>query len=209
MSGQVRGNIAVLMLPDDGRLHVQLSRYFYASTLARLRREVEGNRSGIIVFEVAAPINAPVIHVAMDRRSGYVLGFRTTQARHWWAFKEENKPLPTLPGLPSQSVGLNGNYSQLGLPPAINMRPEKLLAGLAGLTGGPDPEFCRGIVLLLFLVAEAMRFESLLFECQRYFAAGTPDGYTIHPAVHAATVKNWEDSLPGDPNVLLRHLGDG
>jgi hypothetical protein len=209
MSGHVSGNIAVLMLPDDGRLDVQLSRYFYASTLARLRNEVERNRSGIMVFEVAAPINAPVIHVAMDRRSGYVLGFRTTQARHWWAFKEDNKPLPTLPGLPSKSIGLNGNYSQLGLPPSINMRPEALLSRLAGFTGGADPEFCRGIVLLVFLVAEAMRFESLLFECQRYFGAGTTDAYTIHPAAHAETVKNWENSLPGDRNVLLRHLGGG
>jgi Ribosome inactivating protein len=206
MSGQVSGNIALLMLPDDGRLHIQLSRYFYASTLAKLRRAVEANRSGVIVFELAAPINAPVIHVAMDRRSSYVHGFRTTTARHWWAFKPKDGPLPSLPGLPSQSIGLTGNYSELGLPASINMRPEALLSRLAAFTGGRDPEFCRAIVLLLFLVAEAMRFESLLFECQRYFSGGTSDAYTIHPAAHRDTVKNWEDALPGDPNVLLPHL---
>ncbi|MES2713222.1 MAG: ribosome-inactivating family protein [Pseudomonadota bacterium] len=206
MSGQVSGNIAVLMLPDDGRLHIQLSRYFYASTLAKIRREVEGNRSGIIVFEVAAPINAPVIHIAMDRRSGYLLGFRTTEARHWWAFKEEDKPVPTLPGLPSQPMGLTGSYTELDLPPSINMRPEALLSRLASFSGRGDVDFYRAIVLLLFLVAEAMRFESLLFECQRYFGAESKDAYTIHPATHEGTVTNWKKSLPGDPNVLLHHI---
>lgn len=205
MSGQVSGNIAVLMLPDDFRLHIQLSRYFYASTIAKLRAHVAGNRNGIAVVEVAAPINAPLIHVAMDRETTYILGFRTTQAQHWWAFKEKDKPLPTLPGLPSRSMGLTGSYTELGLPPSINMRPEQLLARLAGFSGAPDPDFCQGIVLLLFLVAEAMRFESLLFEGQRYFGHGTPDFATIHPAAHAATVQNWKKSLPGDPNVLLRY----
>ena len=205
MSGQVSGNIAVLMLPDDFRLHIQLSRYFYASTLAKLRRHVGGNRSGIVDFEIAAPINAPVIHVAMDRQTTYILGFRTTQARHWWAFKEEDKPLPTLPGLPSRSMGLNGSYTQLGLPTSINMRPEQLLSRLAGFTGTPDGDFCRAIVLLLFLVAEAMRFESLLFEGQRYFGVKSPDFATIHPAAHAGTVRDWKTSLPSDPNVLLRY----
>ncbi len=205
MSGQVSGNIAVLMLPDDARLHIQLSRYFYASTIAKLRRHVAGNRSGIAVIEVAAPINAPVIHVAMDRQTTYILGFRTTQAPHWWAFKEKDKPLPTLPGLPSRSMGLTGSYTELGLPSSINMPAEELLSRLAGFSGAPDPNFCRGMVLLLFLVAEAMRFESLLFEGQRYFGYGTSDFATIHPAAHKDTVQDWKKSLPSDPNVLLRY----
>lgn len=205
MSGQVSGNIAVLMLPDDFRLHIQLSRYFYASTLAKLRRHVGGNRSGIVDFEIAAPINAPVIHVAMDRQTTYILGFRSVDARHWWAFKEENKPLPALPGLPSRSMGLTGSYTELGFPTSINLPPEQLLSRLAGFSGTPDGDFCRAILLLLFLVAEAMRFESLLFEGQRYFGMGTSDFATIHPAAHKETVQDWKKSLPADPNVLLRY----
>ena len=52
------GNIAVLYLPDDWRqLHVQLSRYFYASTLAKLRRDILANRSGLAVFEGVSEIS--------------------------------------------------------------------------------------------------------------------------------------------------------
>src|SRR4051812_33296780 len=124
---QVSGNVALLALPDDQRLHVQLSAYFYASTLVRLRREISGSRTGLAVFEVAAPINSPLIQVAMDRRSTYVLGFRNATGSNWWAFQEAGKPLPVLPGAPARPIGLSGSYTELGLPTSINMRPEEVL----------------------------------------------------------------------------------
>lgn len=206
MPARMSGHIASLRLPDDFRLHVQFSTYFHASTLARLRRDLLANRDGIAVVEVATPIVAPLIKVALDRRSLYLRGFHAPGASAWWAFKEGDYPLPTLPGMPSRSMGLTGNYRELGLPDAINMRPERLLGLLAAFDGRPDPEFCRAIVLLLFMVPEALRFDSVLMECARYFAAGTQFSFTLHPARFADTVRGWEQSRPGDRNVLVPHL---
>jgi hypothetical protein len=234
MSGyqQVSGNLAVLNLPGDQRLHVQLSTYFYASTLARLRRDILANRSGIVTFELTAPINAPLIHVAMDRRSTWVLGFRPDRANFWWVFDEKKgRPLPVLPGGPSRSMGLKGSYTELGLPASagpipdstdpsninddlsnasgstrINMRPERLLDLLAGFQGGPDPEFSRAILLLLFLVAEALRFDNVLRECVRYFMSFPPHGYSIRPGFLEPTIHAWATSAPGHPNVLVPWL---
>jgi hypothetical protein len=200
------GNIALLHLPDNRRPHIQLTTYFYASTLAKVRRDIIGNRAGVAVIEVGMPISVPLIEVAMDRRSTYVQGFRVAGAPHWWAFQEKDKPLPALPGGPSRTMSLSGSYTELGLPPAINMRPDKMLTLLTGYNGKLNQDFCRGIVLLLFLVAEALRFDSLLMECARYFSFGGTLN-TIHPAAHAATVQNWAKSLPGDPNVLVPYLG--
>ncbi len=201
------GAIALLRLPDDQRLHVQLSTYFYASTLAKLRSDIAGDRAGIAVIEVAAPINAPLIQVAMDRRSTYVLGFRAPPSGGWWAFKEKDKPLPALPGAPVRDMGLTGSYTQLGLLPSINMRPEELLNQLASYGGAPDPRFCQAIVLLLFLMAEALRFDSVMMECVRYFSAGTSTACTIHPEAFRDVVRNWKVANPADRNVLLGYLG--
>jgi len=77
---------------------------------------------------------------------------------------------------------------------------------LAAYDGRPDPRFCQAIVLRLFLVAEALGFDSLLMECTRYFSVGTSAGYTIHPERFAATVQNWAASLPGNPDVLVPYL---
>jgi hypothetical protein len=230
------GILALLNLPNDRRLHIQLSTYFYASTLAKLRDDVLGHRSGIVTFEVTAPISAPLIHVAMDRRSTYVLGFRPDHANFWWAFQESGKPLPVLPGGTSRSMGLTGSYTELGLPyggsgirdsfahpdPAnianddlsnagqakwINMRPERLLDLLAGFDGRPDPEFCRAVLLLLFFVAESLRFDNVLRECSRYFTSIPRYHNSIRPGLFADTVRNWAKSMPGDRNVLVPYLG--
>jgi hypothetical protein len=206
MEASMSGNLALLALPEDQRLHVQLSMYFYASTLAKLRRDIDGNRTGLALVEVAAPINAPKISVAIDRRSTYVLAFRTLTGRNWWAFKEPDKPLPVLPGAPVRTIGLTGSYTELGLPPSINMRPEELLNQLASYGGSPDPRFCQAVVLLLFLMAEAVRFDDVWMECVRFFAVGAGSGYTIHPAKFETAVRNWKVALPSDRNVLLRYL---
>ncbi len=197
------GHLALLALPEDQRLHLQLSTYFYASTLAKLRHDIDGNRTGLAMIEVGAPINAPLVQVAMDRRSTWVLGFRAASGGNWWAFQEEGKPLPALPGAPVRPMGLTGSYTELVLPSSINMRPEEVLNKLASYEGAPAPRFCQAIVLLLFLVAEALRFDSVLLECARYFSVGA---YTIHPARFGETVHAWKAALPADANVLLRHV---
>jgi hypothetical protein len=225
------GNLALLNLPGDRRLHVQLSVYFYASTLAKLRQDILNNRSGIATFEVAAPINAPLIHVAMDRRSTYVLGFRPDRAKFWWTFHEGGKALPVLPGGPSRSMGLTGSYTELGLPVSggpipdstnpsdidddlrnssqskkINIRPERLLDLLASFQGAPDPEFCSAILLLIFFVAEALRFDNVLRECTRYFTSIPSYANTIRPGFLASTVQNWAKTPKGNRNVLVPYL---
>ena len=225
------GNIALLNLPDDQRLHVQLSTYFYVQTLARLRRDILSKRSGIVTFEVAAPINAPLIHVAMDRRSTYVLGFRPQRTTSWWVFQEEGKPVPVLPGGPSRSMGLTGSYTELGLPLSagpipdstdpdninddlwnmsqsrmINMRPERLLATLDAYQGSPDQTFSQAILLLIFLVAEALRFDNVLRECTRYFTSIPRYANSIRPGFFASTVQNWKKTPPGHPNLLVPYL---
>ncbi len=231
MSG-VSGNIALLRLPADQRPHVQLSNYFYASTLARLREDILRDRSGLVSFEVATPISALMIHVAMRRDSTYVLGYRPDRLKTWWVFQEPDRPLPAPFGQPSRSMRLTGSYTELGLGAAgagavdstdpsninddlsntsgaarLNMRPERLLTLLDGYDGNPDPEFCQAIVLLLFLVAEALRFDNVLRECIRYFTAIPPYACSIRPGFFASTVRNWAGSRPGHPNVLVPYLG--
>ena len=201
------GAIAVLCLPDDQRLHVQLSPYFYASTLAKLRRDILADRSGWAVVELATPVTSPVIEVALDRRTAYVLGFRLAGRAQWWAFQDRDKPLPRLPGGPCRWSGLSGSYAELGLPASINMRPDKLLNLLAAYDGRPDPQFCRAVVLLLFLVAEALRFDSVLMECVAYFSQGAGTANTLHPGALGSVVKNWAKAPAGDRNLLVAHLG--
>jgi hypothetical protein len=225
------GNIALLRLPDDQRLHVQLSTYFYVKTLARLRDDILANRSGIVTFEVAAPINAPLIHVAMDRRSTYVLGFRPQHATFWWVFQEGGNQAPVLPGGASRPMGLTGSYTELGLPPSpgpipdstdpnnidddlwntsqsrmVNMRPERLLSTLAAYRGSPDQAFSQAILLLIFLVAEALRFDNVLRECTRYFTSVSRYAFSIRPGFFASTVQNWKKTPPGHPNLLVPYI---
>jgi hypothetical protein len=86
------------------------------------------------------------------------------------------------------------------------MTPVQLLSGLAGFAGTVDTEVARRLVLLLFLVPEAPRFDSILLEGARYLSAGTQFANTLYPARHRPTVTNWAKAPPADANVLLPHL---
>ena len=200
------GELALMALPDDWRLHVQLSRYFYGSTLKRVRDDLAANRTGIAVVEVATPINAPVLEVALDRRSVYLLGFRARGAREWWGFVADGCP-PALPGGAVRAIRGRSTYPWLGLPERINITPVRLLSGLAGFGGTVDSESARRLVLLLFLLPEALRFDNVLMECSRYLSIGTSFAHVLHPARYRATVTNWSGATRGDPNVLLAHAG--
>ena len=198
------GALAALSLPDDHRLHVQLTPYFYASTLAKVRRDIIGDRNGTAVIEITMPVTAPVIQIVQNRRSLYILGFREVGAAAWWAFQEPGQRLPVMPGGVSRAIGLNGGYNELGLPLSINMPPQRMLNLLAAFNGKPDPEFCRALVLLLFLMAEGLRFDDVLMACVAYFSAGTPSVNTIHPAAFSTIVKKWAGA--SGRNVLVSHL---
>lgn len=58
-----------MKLPDDHRLHVHLSTYFCASTPAKLRADVLGNRQGWAVvtnWAGAAPGDRDVLMLHLD-----------------------------------------------------------------------------------------------------------------------------------------------
>jgi len=197
------GETALAKLPSDRRLHVQLSPYFYDWSLKRLRSDLEGNRKGLAIVEVAAPINAPTLQVVLDRRTLYVLAFRAAADPMWWGFLEDGCPK----SLPGGSVGrINGrsHYSWLGLPERISMLPVHLLTHLAGAKGRVSSETAQCIVLLLFLIPEALRFDSVMLEGARYLS-GIPAN-VMHPARFRETVHGWEKSPIDNRDVLLRHL---
>lgn len=62
-------------------------------------------------------------------------------------------------------------------------------------------------MLLLFLVAEALRFDSVLMECVAYFSQGVGTANTLHPLALAYAVRNWAKAPAGDRNVLMAYLG--
>lgn len=204
MSQYVHGQTALNALPDDSRLHVQLSHYFYDRTLRQLRNDMISNRSGLAVVEVATPINAPPLQIGPDRRSVYVWAFRQLGQKEWWAFLDDGCPA-TLPGGATRRINGRNTYTWLGLPPSINMHPIRLLARLAAFDGNIDPETARALVLLLFLVAEALRFDDVLMECCRYLSAGTTTACTLLPGKFRNTVTNWA-SAGQSGNVLLPYL---
>jgi hypothetical protein len=79
MSGRfASGSIALLHQPGDLRSFVQLSRYLYPFC--------SNDRSGVEVVEVWAPIDAPRIAVALDRRTLYLFGLRALPGGEWWCF---------------------------------------------------------------------------------------------------------------------------
>ncbi len=156
------------------------------------------------MVELACPINAPTLQIALDRRSLYLLAFRAV-GQPWWGFIEEGCPA-TLPGGAVRPIRGSSNYARLGLPASIHMTPVQLLTRLAAFGGNIGPAQAEALVLLLFLVPESLRFDNVLMECCRYFSIGTQYAHTIHPAAFHSTVTAWAGAGSGDPNVLLPHL---
>ena len=160
-STDIHGQLALNRLPDDGRLHVQAYGFFYASTLARLREDLRGNRSGLVVVEVGSPIHAPTLQLVLDRRSLYLRAFRAAGQATWWGFLAEGCPA-SLPGGPVRAIRGSSNYSELGLPDGIDLTAVRLLTRLASFAGTIGPDMAQALVLLLFLVPEALRFDNVL-----------------------------------------------
>src|ERR1700722_12266093 len=99
---RVPGGLALLAAPDDFRSWVQLSD-LYSWSIREQRRRLSTNGTGIEVFEVSAPIDGPKPQVALDRRSLYLLGWKSISSNQWWGF-EENGKLPKLPGGTDQRI---------------------------------------------------------------------------------------------------------
>ncbi|CAA9214833.1 MAG: hypothetical protein AVDCRST_MAG08-345 [uncultured Acetobacteraceae bacterium] len=203
MSGRfASGNIALLHQPGDLRSFIQLSRYLYPFCIKELRRRLENDRSGVEVVEVWAPVDAPRIAVALDRRTLYLFGLRALPGGEWWCF--EGYPRPTdPPGAKVRLMSGDGNYASFGWPERISTTPIKLLTDLSVFNGRyNDPQRARHLLALSLLISEAIRFDSLLDEGMRFCASDV-----LSPARHRDTVTNWaKRTVNRDRDVALPHI---
>lgn len=205
---------------------IQLGPY-YNHNITITRRIVAGRRGrGAVTIYVTAPISAPVLEVAIDGRSLYVLGFRRQgDDPRWWEF-EPDGTLPTLS--PSRSiVGGPASYQNLDLTAGaeVVMQPWRLLTELWRFDGKiGDAAKKRKLLLLIFLVAEALRFDSVKGACYKYVTNPTgyfnaPDHYYRNPADLSGhrfvfterlvdTVQNWRTLTKArNPDIALPWIG--
>lgn len=200
------GTTARLALPDWQGAHIQLSIFFYPFTLRRVRDAIEGSRSGIAVLEVAAPINAPTLEIALDRHDMYLHGWRERGTQVWNRFVPKKGRAPGLPGGRHSDLPSDGSYPDLGMRGVGRTReitPVKLLADLAACRGTvPGPDGWVQVLLLVLLTSEALRFDSVMLEGMKWLQSGRYDV----PAI-ADVVTNWASATAaGSRNVLLPHL---
>jgi hypothetical protein len=200
------GTTARLALPDWQGAHIQLSIFFYPFTLRRVREALEGSRSGLTVIEVAAPINAPTLECVLDRRDLYLHGWREQGTPVWNRFTPKIGKPPDLPGGRHVNLPSDGSYPDLGmrgLGRTDEITPVKLLADLAACRGSiAGPDGWVKVLLLILLVPEALRFDSVMLEGMRWLSSGRYDVASV-----ADTVTNWaKSSAAGSRNVLLRHI---
>lgn len=208
---------------------IQLGPY-YNRNVRMTREAVLAKRNAgarTMVVYLTAPITAPVIEVAIDTASLYVLGLRKLNAPVWWAFEPDGK-LPPVPG-PSRPIALGGpaSYDNLGLHAGAKhtIAPWKLLNDLSVFDGGSlDPVGRKNLLLVVFLISEAMRFGAVQALCyryvdnaERYFQApdhyyANPGDLTDHSIVYSSEivdkVKSWRQlSERHDFDVLLPWAG--
>jgi hypothetical protein len=164
-------NSAGFQYPAEGdRSWIQLSS-FYSSCLADLRRKLASRRTGWEVVELWAPINAEPVHVALNRKSLYLRGIKAAQASDWWGIPDKQGPPSELPDGGMKPAKGRGDYSFFGLTTSYNITPVKFLAALRNFNGDLRQwDNANNAVLLFFLVAEALRFDSVELECLRWLA---------------------------------------
>jgi hypothetical protein len=200
---------------------IQLGPY-YGRNITQVRRAIGKDRSsGVATLYITAPVTAPVIEVAIDRRSLYVLGFRRLGQPKWWAFEADGN-LPRLDPADRIQSG-PASYSNLELvsDTYVVLQPWQLLNQLATFDGRMgDAVKKRKLLLLVFLVAEALRFDCVKSAGTKYASnAGIyfsePNHYYRNPEDLAGhrfdftpslveTVQNWRmRSIAGGYDVGL------
>lgn len=204
---------------------IQLGPY-YGRNITDSRRALATRRTAeTVTVYVTAPVISPILEVAISGRSLYVLGFRQQGVREWWEFEPDSGP-PVLS--PSRRIaGGPASYANLGLAAGteVVIQPWMLLRELAQFDGRMgDAAKKRKLLLLIFLVSEALRFDSVKAACYAYVShAGTyfgaPAHYYRNPADLAGhrfvftdplvqTVKNWRTRTEaGSPDIGLPWLG--
>jgi hypothetical protein len=199
---------------------------WYGHNITVARRTIAERRAqGALTVYVTAPITSPILEVAINGRSLYVLGFRRQGEHRWWEFEPDGDQ-PRLDPF-KRIVRGPATYSNLGLAAGaeVVIQPWRLLKELSefdGLMG--DETKKRKLLLLIFLVAEALRFDSVKDACYRYVSNaatyfGAPDYYYANPADMAGhrfvfteplvqAVRNWRSRTEaGQPDVGLPWIG--
>jgi hypothetical protein len=203
------GEASLAALPAWLGDHIQLTMYFYPSTLKRVRDRLERDRTGIAIIEVGAPVNAPTLEIALDRRDLYLHGFRGKGRTNWNRFTPKTGRAPDLPGGRHRNLPSDGSYPDLGMRGAgvVKIDPVKLLCDLAACDGSVSgAEGWRGVLLLILLTSEALRFDSVMLAGARYLGVGPGAGAYDVPSV-ADIVTNWASATArGSRDVLLPHL---
>jgi hypothetical protein len=203
---------------------IQLGPY-YGRNITDARRYMATRRAhGAVTVYLAAPITSPILEVAIDGHSLYVLGLRRQGLPRWWEFEPDGDQ-PRL-GPAARIASGPATYSNLGLTAGteVVVQPWALLRELATFNGlmGDDAKK-RKLLLLIFLVSEALRFESVKAACHAYVSNavtyfGAPDHYYRNPEDLAGhrfvfteqlvrTVQTWSrQSVAGGPDIALPWL---
>ncbi len=148
----------------------------YGHTITVLRQTLSKpskRARGVFSIFVVAPVTSPVLEVAIDPLSLYVLGFRRQSEKTWWEFKPTGK-LPQLDNAKPLACG-SADYTNLGLEKLINktvsITPNLLVTRLAYLNGTHiDDDDKWKLLLLIFLVSEALRFDTVKYAGKAYVA---------------------------------------
>jgi hypothetical protein len=204
---------------------ISLSPWYRQST-RQTRRAVQRwrgvrDRPISVVLSAAGPESVPFLEVAMDPRSLYVLGFRAFGHPTWWEFEPEGEQ-PPLPGATRRIIGGSSNYTNLGLAGLDRhvIEPWRFMAEMRDFAGKLDERGKANAILLCFLAAESLRFDSIQQLCyewinqtERYFQAPdfhqrNPGGMTNHAIVFTpaakATVRSWRTlTAAGDADVQV------
>jgi hypothetical protein len=214
---------------------------YYNRSVRQSREAVLAKRAaGAATMSVflTAPINASPIEVVIDTASLYVLGYRRVTSPIWWAFPPMQNQ-PAIPGGASVHViplGGEANYRTLGLAAGVThvIEPRRLLEELWAYTGGhPRDDQRANLLLLVFLVSEAMRFASIQALCYRYISNAKqyfdlaawhqhdpnapypkPDTLTKHSITYTAAaverVQDWRKlTQANNPDVMMPWIGRG
>jgi hypothetical protein len=198
---------------------------YYGRNITDSRRFLGTRREGVVTVYVTAPITAPLLEVAIDGHTLYVLGFRRQGERSWWEFEPDSDqprldPFRRIAGGPATyfNLGLAAG-TEVVLPPWLLLTE---LAGFNGLMG--DAAKKRKLLLLTFLVSEALRFDSVKAACYAYISNsvtyfGAPEHYYRNPADLGGhrftfteplmqTVQNWRTrTTAANPDIGLPWIG--
>ncbi|MEJ0018565.1 MAG: ribosome-inactivating family protein [Acetobacteraceae bacterium] len=198
---------------------IQLGPY-YNRNITDARRYMAAHRErGVVTVYLAAPITSPVIEIAIDGRSLYVLGLRRQGEQRWWEFEPDGDQPHLSPA--ARIARGPATYSNLGLTAGTDvvMQPWLLLQELGNFDGlmGDDAKK-RRLLLLIFLVSEALRFDSVKAACYAYLSHadlyfGAPEHFYRNPADMGRhrfvfteqlvrTVQNWRTRTAGGNNDI-------